>query len=69
MPTYDFKCIDCNNQFQHLELPPIQAPLAIACPTCESKNTQKMISAPNVKFKGSGFYVTDSKKEDSQKKQ
>ena len=68
MPLYDFKCIDCNAQFQHLELPPISETLELTCPDCQSTNTQKMISAPGVQFKGDGFYSTDAKKKEPEEK-
>lgn len=68
MPLYDFKCHDCNHQFEHLALKAPKEPLELACPMCDSKKTQKLLSAPNVQFKGSGFYVTDSKKKPQPKK-
>lgn len=63
MPTFDFSCHECNHQFEHLVLPQPekQEPLKLACPACDSQKLQKRISAPNLQFKGSGFYVTDSK--------
>lgn len=62
MPTFDFKCHDCNHQFEHLALPGTKKPLQLDCPSCKSTKVQKLLSVPNVQFKGSGFYVNDSKK-------
>lgn len=62
MPTFDFACHDCNHQFEHLVLPAPKPQAQIACPSCESQKVQKLISAPNVQFKGSGYYSTDNKK-------
>jgi predicted nucleic acid-binding Zn ribbon protein len=33
-------------------------PVLTACPTCE-KPVEKLLSAPAIQFKGSGWYVTD----------
>jgi len=32
------------------------------CPQCKAR-AEKIFSAPNIHFRGSGFYVSDSKKE------
>ena len=29
------------------------------CPECNSRDTIKVISTPNIRFKGSGFYIND----------
>ena len=51
----------------HLPMGTDQKP---ACPTCKSaKNVEKIIKAPMVHFKGSGFYKTDSAGKGSQAKQ
>lgn len=67
---YEYKCKACNHRF-FLDIPLIgegekrrytkqaQTP---RCPKCKSKNTQKIISAPAIHYKGTGFYVTDKKK-------
>ena len=59
MPTYHFVCASCREEFtMHLPMGTDQKP---ACPTCKStKNVEKIIKAPMVHFKGSGFYKTDS---------
>ncbi len=59
MPTYDYKCIDCGNAFEHFQR--ITEDHLTSCPVC-SGNIKRMIgtgSAPI--FKGSGFYHTDYK--------
>lgn len=63
MPRYDFACHECNHQFEHLTLKAPVEPLELTCPSCESGNIRKLLSAPNIQFKGSGFYKTDSKKD------
>lgn len=63
MPTFDFACSDCkelfefNRSFSSNEHP--------ACPSCKSTNTSKQMHTPNIVFKGSGFYKTDSSKIES----
>lgn len=58
MPTYVYRCQECNN---HLEV--IQkfsdAPLK-TCPKCQGQ-LHRVIHATGIVFKGSGWYVTDSR--------
>ena len=59
MPIYEYKCKQCKNKFefkQSMNEPDIQI-----CPECGG-NLSKLISAAGIVFKGSGFYVNDSKK-------
>ena len=58
MPTYDYRCTACGARFeawQKFSDEPIRV-----CPTC-SGPAQRVIHAPVITFKGSGFYITDSK--------
>lgn len=58
MPTYEYVCRDCA---RHLEV--VQsfrdAPL-VTCGTCGGP-LRKVFSAAGIIFKGSGYYVTDSR--------
>lgn len=58
MPTYVYRCQQCNH---HLEV--IQkfsdAPLKI-CPKCQGQ-LHRVIHATGIVFKGSGWYVNDSR--------
>jgi putative FmdB family regulatory protein len=58
MPTYEYACRDCGN---HLEV--VQsfrdAPLT-TCGVCGG-SLRKVFSAAGIIFKGSGYYVTDSR--------
>lgn len=58
MPTFDFDCIDCSHTFEFSR--PFGSKELPECPKCGSKKTEKMIHAPNIQFKGEGFYKTDS---------
>ncbi len=62
MPTYEYRCPDCAHQYEKRE--GFDAPAAQKCPLCGG-TAKRMIHAPPIVFKGSGFYVTDSRKPDS----
>ncbi len=62
MPTYEYRCPDCAHQYEKRE--GFDAPAAQKCPQCGG-TAQRVIYAPPIVFKGSGFYVTDSRKPDS----
>ncbi len=59
MPTYEYACRDCG---QHVEV--VQSfrddPLT-QCATCGGR-LRKVYGATGIIFKGSGYYVTDSRK-------
>src|SRR5437763_15484739 len=58
MPIYTYECENCGQRFDAKQSFN-DAPLSI-CPTCEGK-IHRVIQPVGVVFKGSGFYVTDSK--------
>lgn len=61
MPKYDFRCETCEAEFS--ESLPMGTTDLPACPTCKKTTTvRRLIRAPMVHFKGSGFYKTDSSK-------
>jgi putative FmdB family regulatory protein len=59
MPIYEFSCLDCGNQFEKLQS--FSDTTIPRCPQCQSERVQKRLSPPAVHFKGSGWYVTDSR--------
>ncbi|HKJ28118.1 MAG TPA: FmdB family zinc ribbon protein [Anaerolineales bacterium] len=60
MPEYSFQCPQCGATFNRQMS--ISADHSHAsCPNCH-KNAHRHYTAPGITFKGSGFYVTDSKK-------
>lgn len=58
MPLYAYECENCGVRFDRRQSFN-DAPLTI-CPECEGK-VHRVIQPVGVVFKGSGFYVTDSK--------
>lgn len=59
MPTYEYECTKCGIVIE--EFKSINAPRRQRCPECRGK-VQRLISGGSaIHFKGSGFYVTDSK--------
>jgi len=62
MPTYEYRCPDCNYEFEEFQL--ITAEPIKLCPKCAKKNVQRLIGCgAGVIFKGSGFYETDYRSE------
>ena len=56
MPIYEYQCESCEHKFevqQKFSDPPIES-----CVKC-GKTVRKLISAPGIMFKGTGWYVTD----------
>ena len=58
MPTYEYRCSSCNHQYEKRE--GFDAPSQQRCPKCR-KTAVRVIQAPPILFKGSGFYITDSR--------
>ena len=61
MPIYEYKCDECNHVLDALQKVS-DKPLA-DCPECGKSSLRRLISAPNFRLKGEGWYETDFKKE------
>ena len=59
MPTYEYRCTNCGHQFEMRQ--GFDAESRQGCPQCGNV-AKRLLFAPPIVFKGSGFYVTDSKK-------
>jgi len=62
MPMYVYKCDDCGNHFEQLQKfsdKPLKT-----CPRCKG-HVKRVIHPTGIVFKGSGWYVTDSRKGES----
>ena len=60
MPIYEYECTSCQKRFelkQKMTDPSIQTCDQLGC--AEGKPVTKLISAPAIMFKGTGWYVTD----------
>ena len=55
MPLYEFECQNCHHRFEKIQS--VSAPDP-QCPKCEGK-VERLLHAPAVQFKGSGWYATD----------
>ena len=58
MPIYEYQCKDCGVRFERIQAfsdEPVKV-----CPECEGE-THRLIQPAGIIFKGSGFYVTDSR--------
>ena len=55
MPLYEYQCGKCG-RFELIQKFSDQ-PLSV-CPTC-GQEVQKLLSAPAIQFKGTGWYITD----------
>lgn len=56
MPLYEYKCKKCGHRFERIQTYSAADPTE--CPVCQGE-VERMLSAPAVQFKGSGFYSTD----------
>ena len=58
MPIYEYECLTCGTTFEKRqsfsEVPQADCPNG-------HKETRRLLSAPAIVFKGSGFYINDSK--------
>ena len=57
MPLYEYKCDACGRRFELIRK--FSDPQLENCPHCESSSVRRLMSAPAIQFKGSGFYITD----------
>ena len=56
MPLYEYACLKCGRHTDKIE--PVAGPHLKKCPHCGGK-VESVITAPAIKFKGSGWYVND----------
>ena len=59
MPIYEYKCSECGHFMDALQ-GVNDSPLEV-CPECSEKSLKKLISAPNFRLSGEGWYETDFK--------
>jgi len=61
MPIYEYQCNECNNVLDALQK--VNDKPLVDCPECGKNSLKRLISAPNFRLKGEGWYETDFKKE------
>lgn len=65
MPIYEFVCQACGNEFEQiLSFSETRTP---ACSKCGSDQVVRQVGRPAIHFKGSGWYINDSKKSSDNK--
>jgi putative FmdB family regulatory protein len=68
MPLYEYECSVCGHRFELIQR--FADPPAERCAACGKGPIHKLLSAPAIHFKGTGWYVTDyaNKKSDGSPK-
>jgi putative FmdB family regulatory protein len=61
MPIYEYACKECGHIFDVLQKIHDDPPKD--CPECGETGLKKLLSAPNFRLKGGGWYETDFKKD------
>ena len=61
MPTYQYKCNNCGNEFEEFQT--ITEPPLEKCPRCGQKPRRIITGGAGFLLKGSGFYTTDYRSE------
>ncbi len=61
MPIYEYACTSCEHVFDVLQK--MGAEPLLDCPECGKPTLKKLLSAPNFRLKGGGWYETDFKKD------
>jgi putative FmdB family regulatory protein len=56
VPLYEYACLKCGRHTDKIES--VNGPHLKKCPHCGGK-VESVITAPAIKFKGAGWYVTD----------
>lgn len=62
MPTYTYQCSECDSAFEQFQKFS-EEPLTV-CPSCGGP-IKRVMHAPGIVFKGSGWYINDSRKSGS----
>ena len=57
MPLYEYQCPKCGHKFERIQK--FSDPDPKKCPNCGAGKVERLLHAPAVQFKGTGWYVTD----------
>lgn len=66
MPFYEYECQNC--KFYTEVLQKVSDPPLRKCPSCGKSKMKKLVSAPNFRLKGGGWYETDFKSDKENKR-
>jgi putative FmdB family regulatory protein len=66
MPFYEYECSNCKFYVEALQK--ISDPPMRKCPSCKKQTLQRLVSAPNFRLKGGGWYETDFKSDQEGKR-
>lgn len=63
MPIYEYECKKCHNHFELILKMNDHSPQT--CTACHSQEVERVVSPAGFQLKGSGWYVTDFKNQNS----
>jgi len=63
VPLYEFRCRKCGHRFEVIQKH--DDPHPKKCPKCGKRSIEKLLSAPAIQFKGTGWYITDYQRKGS----
>jgi len=66
MPIYEYRCGACGHELEALEKM-ADEPLS-DCPECAASALKRLVSAPNFRLRGGGWYETDFKSDSDTKR-
>src|SRR5499426_1461687 len=66
MPIYEYRCSACGHHLEEMQKMS-DAPLR-KCPECGKSQLKRLVSAPQFRLKGSGWYETDFKNKSETKR-
>ena len=66
MPIYEFECASCGKRSDHLMR--LSDPDPSACPECGATQLKRVLSAPQFRLAGAGWYETDFKGDKDRKR-
>lgn len=62
MPTYDYECLSCGENFEAFQK--MSDAALTQCPKCKGKVKRLISAGSGFIFKGNGFYATDYRKKE-----
>lgn len=68
MPTYVYRCPECDHAFEDFQTKISDRPRTRKCPACGGRARREISGGAGFLFKGEGFYATDYRSEEYRKK-